>query len=73
VHKTKASQKHEQKSQEHKQSKTNAQRWHQKIFVETYQTDHNILSFDAEEDRQQTPGGYRSDYNIICLFFFVNI
>jgi hypothetical protein len=48
------SQGHEQKSQEHKQSDesinkvTNAQRQHQKVFVETYQ---NILSVDAAEDR----------------------
>jgi len=45
---------------------TNAQRRHQKVFVETY---HNILSFDAAEDRQQTPGGYPSDQNTTCLFF----
>ena len=45
---------------------TKAQHRHQKVFVETY---HNILSFDAAEDRQQTPGGYPSDQNTTCLFF----
>ena len=64
------------KSQEHDKSLksinkvTNAQHRHQKVFVETY---HNILSFDAAEDRQQTPGGCPSDHNITCVFFFIDI
>lgn len=64
------------KSQEHDKSLksinevTNAQHRHQKVFVETY---HNILSFHAVEDRQQTPGGCPSDHNTTCLFFFIDI
>jgi hypothetical protein len=34
-------------SEEHKRSKTYDQHLHQKVFVETYHTDHNILSIDA--------------------------
>jgi hypothetical protein len=47
---------------------------HQKVFVETDQTNHNIQSFDAAEDREQTPGGCPPDHNTIqvCLFSFVN-
>ena len=48
----------------------NAQRRHRKVFVETY---HNILSFHAAEDRQQTPGGCPSDHNTTCLFVFIDI
>ena len=64
------------KSQEHDKSLksinevTNAQHRHQKVFVETY---HNILSFHAAEDQQQTPGGCPSDHNTTCLFFFIDI
>jgi hypothetical protein len=39
------------------QSKTNAQCLHQKVFVETDHTNHNILSFDAANDRQHKSGG----------------
>ncbi len=70
-------------------SKSSVQPWiqsillsknHQRVFVETEHTDHNIvniLSFDAAETRQQTPGGllrgYLPDHNTICLFLFVII
>ena len=64
------------KSQEHdKRLKsinevTNAQHRHQKVFVKT---NHNILSFYAAEDRQQTPGGCPLDHNTTSLFFFIDI
>ncbi len=78
AHKTRVSQEHEQKSQEHKQSKTNEQRLHsgQKLFVETYHTNHNIISFDAvnsAEDQQQMPGGCPPVHKTIYLFFFIDI
>jgi hypothetical protein len=69
-HNTRKYQDHEQRSQEHKQSKTMVQRRHQMVFqvVETNHKDHNILSFDAAETRKQAPGGYPPDHNKICLF-----
>ena len=63
-------------------SKSSLQTWsksillpknHQKVFVETDHTDHTIQSFDTVETWQQTPGGYPSDHNKICLVFFVYI
>jgi hypothetical protein len=47
----------------------NAQRQHQKVFVETNHIDRNILSFDAAADRQQTPGGCPPDHNTISFIF----
>ncbi len=64
------------KSQEHEKilksinEVTNAQHRHEKVFVETY---HNILSFHAAEDRQQTLGGCPSDHNTTSLFFSIDI
>jgi hypothetical protein len=51
----------------------NAQRRCQKVFVETNNKDHNILSFDAADTRQQMPHGYPAAHNTICSFFFVDI
>jgi hypothetical protein len=51
------------------QSKTNAQCLHQKVFVETNHTNHNILSFDAADDRQQKSGWMSADHNTTCLTF----
>jgi hypothetical protein len=53
AHKTRAYHEYEQQSQEHKQSKTNAQRRHQTVFVETNHKDHKILSFDAAESKRR--------------------
>ncbi len=41
-------------------------------FVETYHRNHNILSFDAAEDQQQTQGGIGgclSIHNTFCSIF----
>ncbi len=63
---------------------------HQQVFVETDHTDHNIeniISFDAAETRQQTPGGllplisFGSQHNMFIVLrhyltkviFFVNV
>ncbi len=45
---------------------------HQKVFVETDHTDHNIQSFDAAEDCEQTPCGCPPDHSTICLFYLIN-
>ncbi len=58
-------------SREHKQSKTNAQRMHRKVCVETYHNDHNILSFDTVDDWQHKTCWMpvSADHNTICLTF----
>ncbi len=39
------------------------------LKLETDHTDHTILSFDAAETRQQTPGACPSDHNTACFVF----
>ncbi len=40
-----------------------------KVLVETYHTYHNILSFDAADDRQHKPGWMSANHNTTCFVF----
>jgi hypothetical protein len=42
---------------------------HQKVFVETCHTDHDILSSDAADDRQHKSGWMSADHNTTCFEF----